>query len=80
MLFYCNSKLKYTNQIDQRDNSVLPTKGGFLKSSVEVAGAGGDVKFVRANFDYQYTKTLFEHFVNKTKNNKQLFCLFHSQI
>ena len=55
---------QYTNQIDKRDSTVLPTKGGFLKSSVELAGLGGDVKFLRANCDYQFTKTFFEHIVS----------------
>jgi len=55
------SSIKYTNQIDKRDSTVLPTKGGFLKSSMELAGLGGDVKFLRTNCDYQFTKTFFEH-------------------
>lgn len=57
------SSIKYTNMIDRRDHSALPTSGGLLKTSIELAGLGGDVKFFRYNSDYQYTKTFFNYFV-----------------
>jgi outer membrane protein insertion porin family len=57
------SSLKYTNIIDRRDHNNLPTAGGYLKTSAEFAGLGGDVNFLRFNFDYQYTKTFFDYFV-----------------
>jgi len=56
-------KLKYTNIIDERDHPILPRSGAYLKSTLELAGLGGDVKFVKANADYQVSKTFFEHFV-----------------
>ncbi len=34
-----------------------------MKNSAEVAGLGGDVRFVRYNLDYQYNKTFFDYFV-----------------
>lgn len=49
--------------IDRRNNIAVPNDGGFLKSSFEFAGLGGDVKFFKANTDYQYTKTLFKYLV-----------------
>ena len=57
------SSIKYTNIIDRRDNKVLPNEGGFLKTSVEIAGLGGDVKFFKADSDYQYSRTFFNYFV-----------------
>jgi outer membrane protein insertion porin family len=59
------SSVKYTNIIDRRDHNNLPTKGGYLKTSGELAGLGGNVNFVRFNLDYQYTKTFFDYFVNE---------------
>ena len=58
------SSIKYTNVIDRRNHLVLPTKGAYLKTSVELAGLGGDVTFVRANADYQISKKLFKYFVS----------------
>ncbi|CAF1091084.1 unnamed protein product [Brachionus calyciflorus] len=59
------SSIKYTNLIDRRDHLALPTKGGFLKTSAEIAGLGGDVKFFRYNSDYQYTKTILKYFTTQ---------------
>ena len=56
--------LQYTNIIDRRNNAILPTTGGYLKSSVEVAGLGGDVSFFRAESNYLYTKTLLKYLVS----------------
>jgi outer membrane protein insertion porin family len=58
------SSIRYTNSIDRRDNKILPNQGGFLKNTVEFAGLGGDVRFFKADSDYQYTRTFFDYFVN----------------
>lgn len=55
------SSFKYTNQIDKRDHSVLPTSGAYQKTTAELAGIGGDVRFLKANFDYQISKTFFQY-------------------
>lgn len=57
------SSIKYTNLIDRRDNKILPNEGGYLKTSAELAGLGGDVRFFKADTDYQYTRTFFSYFV-----------------
>ena len=57
--------MKYTNIIDRRNSNSLPTKGGYLKTSLELAGFGGDVRFFRFNSDYQYSRTFFKYFVSK---------------
>jgi outer membrane protein insertion porin family len=57
------SSLKYTCSIDRRTNQALPEDGGFLKTSVELAGLGGDIKFAKFNKDYQYSKTLLKYIV-----------------
>ena len=59
------SSIKYTNLIDKRDDPVLPTSGGYMKTSVELSGLGGDVKFARFNSDYQYSRTFFNYFVSE---------------
>ena len=58
-----NNVNQYENTIDRRDDRVLPTRGGLLRTTFETAGFGGDVRFFRYNSDYQYTKTLFKYFV-----------------
>ncbi len=57
------SSVKYTNNIDRRDRKILPSRGASLKTTVELAGLGGDVKFFKFNSDYQATATFFKHFV-----------------
>lgn len=59
------SSLKYTNIIDRRDSGALPTRGGLLKTSVEVAGLGGDVRFSRLSLDYQVTRTFLKYFTTQ---------------
>lgn len=56
------SSVKYTCQVDKRDHPILPTSGGFVKKTVEIAGFGGDVRFFKTNCDYQLTKTLLKYF------------------
>ena len=67
---------KYTNIIDRRDNPTLPTDGGFLKTSVEASGLGGDAKLFRVDSNYLFTKTFMNYFVRyfkfiSTTTNKQ---------
>jgi len=59
------SSLKYMFTVDRRNNIAVPNDGGFLKSSYELAGLGGDVKFFKTNTDYQYTKTLFKYLTSQ---------------
>jgi hypothetical protein len=42
---------------------VLSNDGGYLNTSIELAGLGGDVQHFKATQDYQYSKTFFKHFV-----------------
>lgn len=48
----------------------MPTKGGYLNTSGEIAGLGGDVNFFRFNLDYLYTKTFFEHITTQISFSK----------
>lgn len=66
------SSIKYTNEIDKRDNKVLPTEGAYMKSNCELAGLGGDVKFFKFNSDYQISKTFFKYFTTQFTFSKGL--------
>ncbi len=45
---------------------MLPNEGGYLKTTAELAGLlGGDVRFIKADTDYQYTQTFFDYFVTQ---------------
>lgn len=59
------SSFKYMNIIDKRDHTILPTSGAYLKTTAELAGIGGDVKFLKANFDYQISETFFKYFTTQ---------------
>ena len=45
------SSLKYTFTHDRLDSRLVPTQGTFLQAKGEVAGAGGDVRFVKGQLD-----------------------------
>lgn len=59
------SSIKYMNLIDKRNSPILATSGAYLKTTGELAGIGGDVKFFKANMDYQITRTFFKHFTTQ---------------
>jgi len=70
------SSFKYTNEIDRRDKKVLPMNGSQLKTTIELAGLGGDIKFFKFNSDYQTTATFFKHFVRLFMIYVELLSLF----
>ena len=53
------------NLIDKRNSPILATSGAYLKTTGELAGIGGDVKFFKANMDYQISRTFFKHFTTQ---------------
>lgn len=48
------SSIKHITTIDTRDSKVLANEGAFLQMVMEVAGFGGDVKFLRNYFTSQF--------------------------
>jgi len=54
------SALKHTFIIDERDNMAMPTKGYSFRLSQELAGLGGDVKFLKDNLEYQQSVEVFK--------------------
>ncbi|KAL5006426.1 hypothetical protein ScPMuIL_015232 [Solemya velum] len=44
---------------DKRDDKILPTTGTLLKVVQEYAGLGGDVGFVKNDFEFQVNKSFF---------------------
>lgn len=57
------SAIQHSIVSDGRDNFILPTKGHLFKHSVEFAGLGGDVKFVKSELELQLNKELFNDIV-----------------
>ncbi|XP_051545232.1 sorting and assembly machinery component 50 homolog A-like [Myxocyprinus asiaticus] len=54
------SSLSHAMIIDTRNSSILPRKGALLKINQELAGySGGDVSFLKEDFEIQLNKTLF---------------------
>ncbi|XP_016118671.1 sorting and assembly machinery component 50 homolog A-like, partial [Sinocyclocheilus grahami] len=54
------SSLSHTMVIDTRNSTILPRKGALLKINQELAGyTGGDVSFLKEDFEIQLNKTLF---------------------
>jgi outer membrane protein insertion porin family len=54
-------------QYDRRNNRMDPTGGYFLSWGHEVAGLGGNRRFVRTTGDARYYKRIWDEFVFRTK-------------
>ena len=54
------SSLRHTVVIDRTDSPVLPKRGKFFKFSEELAGFGGDVKFIKETFESTYHSTFLD--------------------
>jgi len=52
------SALKHTYTLDTRDKPAVPSEGYLAKFVNEVAGLGGDVKFVKSEAEFQYNLPL----------------------
>ncbi|KAF7331606.1 Bac-surface-Ag domain-containing protein [Mycena kentingensis (nom. inval.)] len=53
------SSLSHTFVLDKRDDSLMPTKGFYLRTLNEVAGLGGDAAFVKSEVDAKISRPLF---------------------
>lgn len=49
------SSLKHVLIVDERDNMALPSEGYLFRLSQELAGLGGDVRFLKNNLEYQHS-------------------------
>eukprot|EP00026_Physarum_polycephalum_P007497 Phypoly_transcript_07559.p1 GENE.Phypoly_transcript_07559~~Phypoly_transcript_07559.p1 ORF type:complete len:538 (+),score=79.32 Phypoly_transcript_07559:75-1616(+) len=54
------SSIRYSFTKDYRDNITLPTRGHSYQLSSEVAGLGGDVKFLRNELSFNYNFPIFK--------------------
>lgn len=52
--FSVKSSIKHITTIDTRDSKVLANEGVFFQMVMEIAGFGGDVKFLRNHFNSQF--------------------------
>lgn len=61
--FSVKSSIKHVTTIDTRDSKVLANKGVFFQMVMEIAGFGGDVKFLRNHFTSQFYSKLSKDIV-----------------
>lgn len=47
------SALRHILSIDKRDETIFPTSGSLVKFTTELAGLGGDIGFMKYNFELQ---------------------------
>jgi len=86
--FSVKSSIKHITTIDTRDSKVLANEGVFFQMVMEVAGFGGDVKFLRNYFTSQfYSKiskdvvSLFFAFIDNYNSSKSyIFKIFYEGI
>ncbi|TPX70621.1 hypothetical protein SpCBS45565_g01551 [Spizellomyces sp. 'palustris'] len=52
------SAIGHTYTRDHRDDPMLPTEGSFIKTREEIAGLGGDVRFVKGEAEGQWAHPL----------------------
>lgn len=57
------SSLKHVVTVDRRDNSVLPTEGGYFRLHQELAGLGGDIGFLKHEVECQVNVPISRDFV-----------------
>ncbi|GAB4517700.1 MAG: outer membrane protein assembly factor BamA [Parvularculaceae bacterium] len=63
------SLIGYSMSFDRRDDPIDPTRGWSMQLSQELAGAGGDVNFLRTQFDASYFVPLYAGFVGMLRGN-----------
>jgi len=63
--FSVKSSVKHITTIDTRDSKVLPNDGVFFQTVIEIAGLGGDVKFLRHYFTSQFYSRISKDVVQK---------------
>lgn len=64
------SSIKHITTVDTRDNKILANEGIFFQMVMEIAGFGGDVKFLRNHFISQFY----------TKISRDVVCIVYKQI
>jgi outer membrane protein insertion porin family len=60
---FLTSMFGYTIGYNSLDNNRSPTSGFFAELRQDVAGAGGDTRFVRTTADFRYYQELYDQFV-----------------
>jgi outer membrane protein insertion porin family len=61
------SSMKFTLEYDKRNDRFNPTKGFFSALSSEVAGVGGNKRYVKSIFDNRYYRPIFWDFILRTR-------------
>ncbi len=60
---YLTSSFGYSIRFDRRNDPVLPTRGFYVDLSQDIAGAGGDVHYVRTETDFGIYRGLTKDFI-----------------
>lgn len=50
---HLKSALRHICSIDKRDDTIFPTSGSFMQFTTEIAGLGGNIGFVKNEFNMQ---------------------------
>lgn len=53
------SSVQASLEFDRRNDRMMPTDGVYASASYEFAGLGGDIKFMKSQFNARYYKNLF---------------------
>jgi outer membrane protein insertion porin family len=53
------SSVQVSLEFDKRNDRMMPTDGSYASASYEFAGLGGDIKFMKSQFNARYYKNLF---------------------
>lgn len=53
------SSAQISLEFDKRNDRMMPTDGAYASASYEFAGLGGDIKFMKSQFNARYYKNLF---------------------
>ncbi|KAI8825718.1 surface antigen-domain-containing protein [Fimicolochytrium jonesii] len=60
------SAISHTYAKDHRDDPMLPTTGSYIRTREELAGLGGDVKFMKGEAEGQWVRSLGNGFIFTT--------------
>lgn len=71
--FSVKSSIKHITTIDTRDSKVLANEGVFFQMVMEIAGFGGDVRFLRNHFTSQFYSKITKDVVRKVFSFCKIF-------
>jgi len=70
------SSVQYTRIVDRRDDPLVPSVGWAYKLFTQLAGLGGDVRFLRQNAIYQHNYSFLPGWVITLNRSPLYYCSF----